>query len=286
MGKLLLNRRIPTLFAAISTSILFFIIALDSCYGSTTVVETGSISQKKGNVVGEMISSFTEPFKELYRDHQNCNRIRKKQNLHKASLKAEWESLGMDSKEIRAKLKESSGGITYEEFRCLQKGKSDTGKSGTFIFYVLAFPKFWPYMVMFNKQNILPSQFTKNDDYFRESKLEALSRERSHAVLETLMNLEKNSHVPGFKLNPFTPKTKQMEKFHGVVGALVEALESNPGPDYVMKKFEKKMFMRDKPEAKALRLVEFPDYLTSGLARTLSAGTSMISLFIDFKKKY
>jgi len=266
------KRYFPTLSAAIVTTILLFIIAVDSCEGSTAVVETASIGQKKGNGIGDVISSFAAPFKELYRDHQTCNQIRKKQNLHKASLKAEWKSLGIDDQEIRTRLKKSSGGITYEEFRCLQKGKSDSGKSGTFIFYVLAFPKFWPYMVMFNKENILPSQFAKRNDYFRETKAEALSRGRSHAVLQTLMNLEKNSHVPGFKLNPFSPKTKQMEKFHGVVDDLVEALKSNPGPDYVMKKFESKLFLTEKPTGKVLRLVEFPSYLTSGLARTLSAG--------------
>lgn len=253
---------------------LLFLIAIDSCEGSTAAVETASIGQKKGGGLGGMLSSFTAPFKELYSDHQTCNQIRKKQNLNKAALKAEWKASGVDDKEIRTRLKRSTGGITYEEFRCLQKGKSDTGKSGTFVFYVLAFPKFWPYMVMFNKENILPSQFAKRDDYFRETKNEALSRGRSHAVLQTLMNLEKNAHVPGFKLNPFAPKTKQMEKFYGVVDNLVETLKSNPGPDYVMKKFDKNFFSREKPKPKDFRLSEFPSYLTSGLARTLAAGNS------------
>jgi hypothetical protein len=104
--------------------------------------------------------------------------ICQKQNRYKAALKNEWEELGVDPREIRTRLSAVNGGVSFDEFLFLRKGKSDREKLISLVFYASFLPKMMPYMLMFNSGNMLPDQFPKKPISFGETKREALSRER------------------------------------------------------------------------------------------------------------
>lgn len=252
-------------------------------------------SSSPGNVASQLVGgikdffvSYTDAFKAMRMDHERCNMIRQKQNRYKASLKNEWEELGVDPTEIRTRLSAVNGGVSFDEFLFLRKGRSDREKLISLVFYASFLPKMLPYMLMFNSGNMLPDQFPKKPISFGETKREALSRERCHAALKMLMNLDRSAHVPGFSLNPFggSKKRQQMELYKNITLAIGEALPENPGPDYVMKALERKLFQTEKPTAREVSLVGLPSVFTRGLANVISGNSNralegLIPNFID-----
>lgn len=259
--------------------------------GSVDVVApatNGNVVTQVAGGVKDWFVSYGDAFKQMRADHERCNTIRQKQNVFKGSLKQEWEELGVEPKEIRARLNKVSGGISFDEFLFLRKGKGDREKLISLVFYASFLPKMMPYMLMFNAGNMLPDQFPKKQAFYGETKREALSRERSHSVLKSLMNLERTARVPGFTLNPFggSKKRQQMEQMNTISLDVEEALSKNAGPDYVMAALEDRIFLSEKPKAKERSLVDFPKIFTRGLANSITGKSNrafegLIPNFID-----
>mmetsp|Transcript_30481 Transcript_30481/g.34740 ORF Transcript_30481/g.34740 Transcript_30481/m.34740 type:complete len:416 (+) Transcript_30481:73-1320(+) len=269
-------------FFLVGMSILFHSLAT-TCDIETNVVKStlgenkDIISESVGGVKGFVISTV-RPFTQLYDENKRCNGIRQKEKIFKQALRNEWKDMGLDPKEIKNRLKKTSGGISFEEFVFLQKGNKDRSKFMSTAFYVLAFPKVWPYMFMFNKENILPSQF-QNNQYWGETKLEALSRVRSHIVLRSIMNLECKAHTPSFSLNPFNGKARErkMNQYNSIINGIRDTLLTNPSPEYMMEKLENNFFLQNKPKGGIVNLVELPSVFTSGLARAIIGKSNFVS---------
>jgi hypothetical protein len=249
--------------------------------------KTNVASQLVGGIK-EWFVSYGNAFKQMRMDHNRCNVIRQKQNRYKSSLRQEWEELGIDPKEIRTRLSKVSGGITFDEFLFLRKGKGDREKLISLVFYASFLPKMMPYMLMFNAGNMLPDQFPKKQTFFGETKREALSRERCHAVLNMLMTLERRAHVQGFSINPFggSKQRKAMEQYQEMKDAIQSFLVQNQGPDSVMKILEDKIFLSEKPKGKEIGLATMPSVFTRGLATAVSGNSNrvlngLIPNFID-----
>jgi hypothetical protein len=249
-----------------------------------------NIAKQLAGGIKDWVVSYGDAFKNMRMDHEHCNMIRQKQNRFKASLKNDWEELGVDQKEIRTRLSKVSGGISFDEFLFLRNGKRDREKLISLVFYASFLPKMMPYMLMFNSGNMLPEQFPKKQTLIGETKREKQSRDRSHAVLKMLMSLENKAHVQGFSINPFggAKKKKLMAQYESINLAIEEALStgSSPGPDYVMKKLDDKIFLSEKPKAKELGLVDIPKVITRGLANVISGNPNralegLIPNFID-----
>ena len=263
----------------------------ESSGGAPVVAHSTSQGNVAAQLVGgikEFLVSYSDAFKAMRVDHERCNVIRLKQNRYKAALKSEWEELGLDPKEIRTRLSTVNGGVSFDEFLFLRKGRSDRDKLISLVFYASFLPKMMPYMLMFNSGNMLPDQFPKKPVSFGETKREALSRERSHSALKMLMNLDRSAHVPGFSLNPFggSRKRKQMDLYKNITLAIGDALAKNPGPAHVMDALESKIFLSEKPNAKELSLVELPSVFTRCLANAISGNSNralegLIPNFID-----
>jgi len=82
----------------------------------------------------------------LWKNHQRCNDIRSKQKTHREKLQSKWEMEGrMTPEEMKNKLKMVNGGITYDEFTFLGKGKEDRGKLMNVVFLMVGAPRFLPY---------------------------------------------------------------------------------------------------------------------------------------------
>jgi LETM1-like protein len=135
---------------------------------------------------------------QLYTNHQRCNEIRQKQTIYRNTVKEQWTVQGLydhlSDKEIQQKLiKEVHGGISYEEYIFLQMGKDDRGKVLNLGFLMWGAPRVLPYALMFNK-NMLPSPFTvtsSGSTTSSEATYDTLRRDRTQAIINTLLNMEK-----------------------------------------------------------------------------------------------
>jgi hypothetical protein len=150
----------------------------------------------------------------MWMNHGKCNEIRGKQRDYRNTLKEKWEyeEKGLTRRDLQDRLKTVTGGVTYDEFCFLSKGKEDRGKLMNLVFLMFGAPKFFPYALMFYP-DMLPSAFAPLPDTsaMRETKLEKLSRQRAHAVVKTLLRLEQDAKVtPAMaKLNIFGKKKQQ-----------------------------------------------------------------------------
>lgn len=138
---------------------------------------------------------------QLWTNHGRCNEIRKKQNSYRAELKQQWEAAGLfeseSPKDVQKRLQLQQGGITYDDYIFLQRGKEDRGKVLNLGFLIWGAPRFLPYALMFNP-DMLPTPFQANKAAAAaaggaESLAETLSRERAQAVMSTLMMMEKQA---------------------------------------------------------------------------------------------
>lgn len=149
---------------------------------------------------------------ELWTNHGKCNEIRKKQKLHREALKQSWEEEGLYAnetpKQVNQRLKGIVGGITYEEFCFLETGQQDRGKLMNLAFLVWGAPKFLPYALMFNPE-MLPSPLQEAKSLEQETA--RISRERSHAVISSLMKMEQKvaEGLPGGLFSFFGKQKKE-----------------------------------------------------------------------------
>jgi hypothetical protein len=93
-----------------------------------------------GNVVVQIAVSMKDEMvrymtgiKELYTNHQRCNQIRIKQKDYREKLRKQWEFEESDltAKDLKSRLAKVNGGITYDEYLFLVKGKVRTYMTGT-----------------------------------------------------------------------------------------------------------------------------------------------------------
>mmetsp|Transcript_2305 Transcript_2305/g.3230 ORF Transcript_2305/g.3230 Transcript_2305/m.3230 type:complete len:475 (-) Transcript_2305:1125-2549(-) len=201
--------------------------------GTSTQEASGGngVSQMVGYVKDSIVRSI-DGCKLMWSNHGQCNAIRSKQKLYKQSLKDQWTNEGLlTSKEMNERLKTENGGITFEEYQFLQKGKTDRAKLTQLMFMSWGAPRFLPYAIMFFPE-MLPSPFLPPPKVGAETKWESLSRTRSHAVIQTLLNIERDARqVPAMaKLNFFGRKAQQraMERTHQIGLSTYQLLMSPP----------------------------------------------------------
>lgn len=172
--------------------------------------------------------------KDMWSNHGRCKEIRAKQKDYREKIKKQWEfeGVGMTPQELKKKLQTVNGGITYDEFIFLGKGKEDRGRLMNMMFLMWGAPRVFPYAMMFYP-DILPTPFQPLPDASgRETKLEKLARQRTHSVIQTLLLLEKEAReVPGLsKINIFGKKKQQrnMDNINSL-GAAIGTVMTTPG---------------------------------------------------------
>jgi hypothetical protein len=151
--------------------------------------------------------------KEMISNYGECNRIRRKQQEFRAALRQQWlddERITERPNVIKDRVSRIQGGINYEEYMFLQKGKDDRSKMLNLLFLSVAAPRYLPYLLMFNGNDMLPSPFhsfpeqrpkanksasssswTEADMTSSVSLQARTSRERTAIVVETLLALER-----------------------------------------------------------------------------------------------
>lgn len=213
------RRRSPAL-ALLSVLLLLIPIVSSSSPSASTATASAS-GNPAAALVGYVVSSFTKTIDgvgELWSNHGRCNEIRKKMTAHRNMIKAAWEEEGGTLSSLqKEQLKKLQGGISFEEYVFLQKGKDDRSKVFNLLFLMWGAPKFLPYALLFNP-GLMPSPFKAAPADGEESIWDAQSRQRSAIVLQTLLSLEqasKDMYGTGFslaKMNVFGKKEQARQQ--------------------------------------------------------------------------
>jgi hypothetical protein len=253
-------------------------------------------TESKGNPVGQLVGYVKDSVVrmkdgsvQLYSNHKRCNEIRTKQREYLSITAA---SLPESEQKAAMKYNVSAGGISYEEFNFLGKGKDDRGKLANILFMMVFSPNFVPYAFMFFPE-MLPSPFAKpmNKMGLPHTKWQEISRERTHAVVQTLLDLEKAARVAPMisNLNPFGKgKTKRMmeqiDRLGHDIGGFLLANDASgaQGAELVLKILKDEIYTVEKPKKNHANLVAFPGAAVAGLGRALEAPSfnTLIPTFI------
>ena len=274
-------------------------VAAPATTGTTaTLAHADENSQGGNNAVVQMFGYIKDSLvrtiegsRELWRNHGRCNEIRAKQKDYREQLKKQWEfeEQGLTPQEVKKRLKNVNGGISYDEFMFLSKGKEDRAKLMNLLFLTWGAPRFLPYMLMFN-QNMLPSPFSTLPDGSsnRETKLEKLSRQRTHAVIKTLLTIEDQArNVPALaKLNIFGRKKQEramdeIEQFGKICSELMQNPEATgaEGASMMLKTLEPKLYQNGEFDRASKRLVQIPKPVLKGLVECME-GASAVNNFL------
>jgi hypothetical protein len=255
-----------------------------------------ALGAKKGNPVGQLAGYVKDSFLrmkdgsvELYTNHQRCNEIRAKQKEYLAITAA---TLPEMEQKAALKYSNTAGGISYEEYNFLVKSKDDRGKLANIVFMMVFSPNFVPYAFMFFPE-MLPSPFAKpaNKMGLAYSNWDQISRERSHAVVQTLLDLEKAARVAPMvaNMNPFGKgKTRRMmedmDRLGHDVGGLLMAKDADgsQGAKLIHKVLKEEIYTSEKPKKDQTTLTCLPKVVIKGLGRSLQAPSfnSLIPAFI------
>ena len=196
---------------------------------------------------------------------------------------------------MRRRLAAVNGGITYDEFIFLSKGKDDRGKLMNMVFMMWGAPRLFPYALMFYP-NMLPSPFSPLPDTSGiETKLERLSRERSHAVIKTLLDLENQArNVPYLsKLNVFG-KSQQQRRMMEVdgIGRTMSTVLSAPGTmgrvgaDLMFEKLDSVLYKEGDDFTRGeKRLVGVPAAIILGLMTSIQGSSPLNALMPNFMRR-
>ncbi|KAG7364421.1 LETM1-like protein [Nitzschia inconspicua] len=258
----------------------------DESEGESAQKSTDSGGNPLAQLIGYAKDSFVRTIdgtKEMWTNHGRCKEIRAKQQDYREKLKKRWEFEEKDltPKEMKERLAKVNGGITYDEFVFLIKGKEDRGKLMNLGFLMWGAPRFFPYALMFYPE-ILPSPFAPlPDTSTKETKLQKLSRERSHAVLRTLIAIENEAKaVPALaKLNFFGKKGQarrmdEMDSLGKTIGQIMTTSGIESGADgakVVMNTMENLLYKKGEDFTRAeKRLVTVPKSIATGIMNAVS----------------
>jgi hypothetical protein len=265
---------------------------------TASVVKT---TESSGNPVGQLFGYLKDSVvrtidgsKEMYSNHGRCKEIRAKQKVCRDTMKQQWESEGLTPREMKEKLQSINGGISYDEFVFLSKGKEDRGKLMNMLFLMWGAPRLFPYALMFYP-DVLPAPFQPLPDASgMESTLEKLSRQRSHIVIETLLSLEKEAReIPALsKLNIFGRKKQQknMESINDLdmaVGNIMSApgAYDGSGIQMALDAIDDLLYKKDLLTRQEKRLVGLPSSIILGLMNSVNGPAPFTKFQPNFMKR-
>jgi hypothetical protein len=222
---------------------LLLLAALVLSHPSPTAASSAATAKTTGggNVVTQLFGSVKDSVvrtvdgtREMWSNHGRCNDIRAKQKDYRENLKKQWEfeDPGLTPQDLKKRLQDVDGGISYDDFVFLGKGLEDRGKLMRCMFLTWRIPQSFPYAFIYFPQ-MLPSPFAPlPDGSAKETTLEKISRQRSHVVIKTLLAMEQRAKVvPAVaKINIFArdKQQKNLDKMASLGEATAKAI-STPG---------------------------------------------------------
>eukprot|EP00985_Skeletonema_marinoi_P013861 scaffold6934_cov105-Skeletonema_marinoi.AAC.3 len=216
--------------------------------------------------VKDSFVNFKNGLGEMNLDHRRCNDIRAKQRTF---------ATNNGFKRPRGVKGIQTGGISYEEYDFLRKGLVNRNKLFAVSVVMACLPNYFVYY-LWSFPDMLPSPFLKVKD------MQEISRERCHAVISTLLDIEKGARVAPWtaKLNPFGGRATQraMDRLGNFVNVGSAALEeygvSGPsGCKIILKKLRAEIYTKDVPSKQRMLLAgnTIPKQFMKGLTKAISA---------------
>jgi hypothetical protein len=239
-----------------------------------------AVSQLVGNVKDGVVRNVASA-RETWSNFGRCNVIRAKQKDYREKLKKQWEfeEPGLTPLDLKKRLQGINGGITYDEFAFLEQGKKDRGKILLLTLLSRVSSTYMYYGVLYFPGSLLPSPFARPPDASaRETNEEKLSRERSHAVIKTLLAMEDQAKVvPIFaQLNIFGrgKQQKYLDKMTSMGQATAKAIStvvSTPGDrnavgaGLVLNILEDQLYKAEELTKRETQLVSVPNPILNGV---------------------
>jgi len=214
--------------------------------------------------------NFKNGLGQMNSDHRRCNAIRAKQRDYVKTTISSSSSRPRGIKGIQI------GGISYEEYDFLKKGLIDRNKLFAVVVVSLCLPNYFVYY-LWSFPDMMPSPFAKRKD------TNEISRERCHAVITTLLDIERGARVAPWssKLNPFGRKATEraMERLDSLIGMgcthMMENGAHGPNGGKMLLEKLKPYLYTSQPLTKQQRLLLsgniFPKQFMKGLAKAISA---------------
>jgi hypothetical protein len=264
---------------------------------------TTSTNNGGGNVVLQLVGFVKDSVvrtvdggKEMWGNHGKCKDIRSRQKDFRDKLKTQWEfeEQGLTPQEMRNRLQNVNGGITYDDFVFLNKGKEDRGKLMNVVFLMWGAPRIFPYAMMFYP-DILPGPFAQQPrGSGKETKLEKFSRQRSHAVIQTLVSLENEARsIPALSKFNIFGKKKQERAMDMIddLGKSAAKLMATPGArggigaQIVLNTLDNVLYTTDPLTRAEKRLVGVPKSIVLGLMTAINGPQPFTVVMPNFMRR-
>ncbi|KAL3798968.1 hypothetical protein HJC23_005107 [Cyclotella cryptica] len=234
--------------------------------GASTGTASSNPAVQLLSYVKDSILNFKNGLTQMNNDHRRCNSIRQKQTLH---AKAAGTTRPRGIRGIQ------TGGISYAEYDFLRKGLVDRNKLLAVTVVMLCLPNYFVYY-LWSFPDMLPSPF------LTKKNAREISRERCHAVLSTMLDMERGARVPPFssKLNPFGKKgaERNMERLskYADVACQFFVEEGAVGPaggKIILEKLRSELYTNDAPTKQQSMLMPkyFPKHILKGLGKVIGA---------------
>lgn len=236
-------------------------------------VATSTSSPTSSNPIVQLVTyvktscvNFKDGLVQMNTDHKRCKTIRAKQSAY---------ALDNGTYRPRGIRGIQTGGISYEEYDFLKKGLVDRNKLFAVGVVSVCLPNYFVYY-LWTFPDMMPNPFLKGKD------MREISRERCHAVISTLLDIEKGARVAPWtsKLNPFGRKAteKAMERLGNCITLGCANLEEYGavGPNggrMILKKLKSQVYTSD-PPTKQQRLLagkNIPKQIMKGLTKAIGA---------------
>ncbi|KAL7437819.1 hypothetical protein ACHAXH_005829 [Discostella pseudostelligera] len=214
--------------------------------------------------------NFKNGLGQMNSDHRRCNTIRAKQRDYVKT------TISSSSQRPRGIKGIQTGGISYEEYDFLKKGLIDRNKLFAVVVVSLCLPNYFVYY-LWSFPDMMPSPFAKRKD------INEISRERCHAVITTLLDIEQGARVAPWssKLNPFGRKATEraMKRLDSFIGMgcthMMENGAHGPNGGKLLLEKLKPYLYTSQPLTKQQRLLLsgniLPKQFMKGLAKAISA---------------
>lgn len=256
----------------------------------------GNVATQLFGYVKDSVVRCVSGSKEMWSNHGKCKEIRSKQKDYRDKLKGQWElqEKNLSPQDMKRRLASVNGGISYDEFIFLTKGKEDRGKLMNLVFLMYGAPKVFPYALMFYP-DMLPGPFAPlKDASGKENKLEKLSRQRAHAVMQTFMSLEKEAKtIPALaKLNIFGRKKQEraMNRIDGLAKTGYSQMVSPnslgaAGAEGFIQKLEGLLYKTENFSRGEKRLENVPHSIISGLLSSINGPGPLSAVTPNFMRR-
>jgi hypothetical protein len=279
---------------------LLLLAALVLSHPSLTAASSAATAQTSGggNGVSQLVGYVKDSVvravdssREVWSNHGRCNDIRAKQRDYREKIKKQWEfeEQGLTPEDLKKRLQGVNGGITFDDFVFLGKGRQDRGKVMNLMACMWMAPRMFPYAIMYFP-SVLPSPFARQSDgSAKETKLGKLSRERSHAVIKALLAMEQQGKVvpAAAQFNPLNmfargKQQKDLDKIASLGQATAKAF-STPGTrnavgaGLVLNSLEAKLYKAEEFTKGEKRLISVANPIIKGLMECIE-GPSPFSI--------